>query len=172
VPSLKFLCARSTAPWASSSLPRLSGVWPASSTSPVVVASFVFVESRYRSGGHRSEALNGFGHIQDYPCRVPGSSMELASVSLCSFCRDQLWSLLPAKPLSRRVIPRCARHQSSSCHCSLIHATLWSVSRSPSASLPCPGSSSCLFPSEQCTTFISVVSLRRPTSLSPWCSTW
>jgi hypothetical protein len=30
VPSLNFLCARSTAPWASSSLPRLSSVWPAS----------------------------------------------------------------------------------------------------------------------------------------------
>ncbi|NP_001351120.1 uncharacterized protein [Zea mays] len=30
VPSLKFLCARSTVPWVSSSLPQLSGVWPAS----------------------------------------------------------------------------------------------------------------------------------------------
>jgi hypothetical protein len=74
------------------------------------------------------------------PKRVPGPSVELASASLGSFCRGHLWSLLPAKPLSRRVMPRCARHQSSSCHCSLIRATPWSVSRSPLASWPHPGS--------------------------------
>ena len=32
------------------------------------------VKSRYRSGGRRSEALNGFGHIQHYPCRCRSPS--------------------------------------------------------------------------------------------------
>jgi hypothetical protein len=35
-----------------------------------------------------------------------------------------------------------------------------------------PGSNSRSIPSEQCKTFIPVVSLRRPTSLSSWCSAW
>jgi hypothetical protein len=112
--------------------------WSASSARPLLLPACVSLRTHRRrvpccALSFLSHPGPNFLSISQ-PKRVPGPSVELASASLGSMCRDHLWSLLPSKPLSRRVMPRCARHQSSSCHCSLIRATPWSVSRSPLAS--------------------------------------